>query len=1128
MSEIDRLEVAVEAEAKKANSELNKLIKRLEGVSSVLEKINSGGLESLGNSVEKFTKSVEGVSKIKTADINRLSRNITKISGSDNGNLSKLSHSLDSVGESMGTMKSSAAGVDSVVKQIEKLNMAQGKGLSGVDYSSIGADRDFSGNFNELNAEISKTESQLDRLLQKEEKFNTLGTSDTSKQYLSLQYDIAAACNWLDTLYSKQSAINNQNESSEPTYEHHLIPGRVFQSFDELQQALNNLNSSNGLDSVEMDIKELAASAEPLQKIAQEIDSIGDSFNETSQDSNSFSTQMNNTASLISRIPEMLRNLPTALRGAFASEPVDKSNSKIQNLVSSIDRYKDAIKSLEGQGKYFGDSEYDSAYQKLSRLEAGLSKYKKQLAGTDTAQKKSSQASKKLGDSMDKSRKQAGGLSNTLTLLKMSLMYSLVFKAFAGIGTAFSEGYQNLALYSSEFNKTASSLMSSLTQLKNSWITAFAPIITYVTPVLVKLIGYISQAVTYVGQFIASLTGQSTFIRAKAVQEDYAASLDKTGKAADKAAKSLLGFDEITLLNKNDSSGTDTATPGVAAPADMFEEVKIDSKVTDAVKKFKELLEPTEKALKNLYNNGFKKFKDFTATGAKDFYKNFLVPVGKWTLGKGLPKFFDTTNEILKNIDWKKLNSSLANFWDKLAPFTTNVGEGLLWFYDEVLNPVSKIVINESVINFIDSIANSLELINTAVGKLKSTGVGKVLGEIFSSLLIDKVKDFSNWLDKFAGSIESVNELIKKPNFKTYKDAVIDAADAIFNSPVGKNPVWKAIINGLKTVDIEGWFNKDVKPWFTKERWDGLIESAKLSISQWGDKISTWWGDVKNAFKKKGSDIVEGFKTGYDNVKSEFQKWLQGKPTEILNWFGDIKTKFQTKGRHILDGIKDGWENAKKDFTAWIQTKPSDIVTWFGDIKTKFQGKGKNIIDGIQSGWDNGWKDFKEWLSDLPSKIANAIGSLQSIGKDMINDFIKGFKSMSLPKIKVNISYETTGLLASAGKALGLDGWPKLNLGFYESGGFPNMGQMFVARESGPELVGSMGGRSNAVANNYQIEAGIEEAAYRGFMRALSESDPSSNVNVTLEGEAKGLFKLVKREDDAYKGRTGRSAFADA
>jgi len=61
--------------------------------------------------------------------------------------------------------------------------------------------------------------------------------------------------------------------------------------------------------------------------------------------------------------------------------------------------------------------------------------------------------------------------------------------------------------------------------------------------------------------------------------------------------------------------------------------------------------------------------------------------------------------------------------------------------------------------------------------------------------------------------------------------------------------------------------------------------------------------------------------------------------------------------------------------------------------------------------------------------------------------------------------------------------------GVFASGGFPDEGQMFIAREAGPEMVGQIGGRT-AVANNDQIAEGISEAVYNAFMRANGNERP--------------------------------------
>ena len=67
------------------------------------------------------------------------------------------------------------------------------------------------------------------------------------------------------------------------------------------------------------------------------------------------------------------------------------------------------------------------------------------------------------------------------------------------------------------------------------------------------------------------------------------------------------------------------------------------------------------------------------------------------------------------------------------------------------------------------------------------------------------------------------------------------------------------------------------------------------------------------------------------------------------------------------------------------------------------------------------------------------------------------------------------------------------------AGGFPSMGQMFIAREAGPELVGTIGG-STAVVNNDQIVDSVSSGVYRAVSSALKEGS-NSVVQVFIGNE---------------------------
>lgn len=68
----------------------------------------------------------------------------------------------------------------------------------------------------------------------------------------------------------------------------------------------------------------------------------------------------------------------------------------------------------------------------------------------------------------------------------------------------------------------------------------------------------------------------------------------------------------------------------------------------------------------------------------------------------------------------------------------------------------------------------------------------------------------------------------------------------------------------------------------------------------------------------------------------------------------------------------------------------------------------------------------------------------------------------------------------------------------FATGGFPDEGQLFMAREAGPELVGTMGGRT-AVANNQEITDGIRQAVYDAMTASNANGNNDVSVRVYLD-----------------------------
>lgn len=177
------------------------------------------------------------------------------------------------------------------------------------------------------------------------------------------------------------------------------------------------------------------------------------------------------------------------------------------------------------------------------------------------------------------------GLKN---VLKYTLGIRSLFAAVNKIRSAAVEGFQNLAQYSGETNNSISMLMSSLTQLKNSIAAAFAPILNVVAPILNTLIQKIISVFNVIGQLTSALTGNTTYIKAKKVQQDYAKSLNSNANSAKNAKKAneelkrtILSFDQINKMDDNSSSDSNSgiADTGGLSPSDMFETESIPSKI---------------------------------------------------------------------------------------------------------------------------------------------------------------------------------------------------------------------------------------------------------------------------------------------------------------------------------------------------------------------------------------------------------------------------------------------------------------------------------------------------------------------------------------------------------------------
>lgn len=322
------------------------------------------------------------------------------------------------------------------------------------------------------------------------------------------------------------------------------------------------------------------------------------------------------------------------------------------------------------------------------------------------------------------------------------------------------------------------------------------------------------------------------------------------------------------------------------------------------------------------------------------------------------------------------------------------------------------------------------------------------------------------------------------------------------------------ILAGLGTF-IVGVFTGDLEK--VKEGlqkiWDGIVN---LFSGLWGavggfisgfvDGVVGWfkslWQMLEPIVQNMINAIVNWFKSAWTNIQSAWagvKAWFSDLWTGIKNVFATVGTWFKTQFTTAWTGIKTAWSGVKTwfgDIWTGIKSKFSSAGTWFKTTFSTAWTNIKNVFSGWATFFSGLWTKIKTTFSGLGTKLGDAIGG--SV-KTAINGVLSTIEStinraVGLINGAIGVINKLPGVSVSRLATVKL---PRL-----ASGGFVDEGQLFIAREAGAEMVGSMNNRT-AVANNDQIVEGISAGVYSAVLAAMSQSNGGnkSSINVYLDGK---------------------------
>lgn len=727
-----------------------------------------------------------------------------------------------------------------------------------------------------------------------------------------------------------------------------------------------------------------------------------------------------------------------------------------------------------------------------------------------------------------------GGLKN---ILKYTLGIRSLFVLVNKLRSALVDGFKNLSQYSGETNNSLSMLMSSLTQLKNAFAAAFAPILNVVAPILNSIIQKIISVVNTFGQLTSALTGKTTYIKAKKVQQDYAKSLNSNAASATNAKKAneelqrtILSFDQINKMDDNSSSDSDNgiADTGGLSPSDMFDTQSIPSRIkgiADMIKQAWKNADFTDigtmvgnklnAALNSIPWDKIRNTCNKIAKSIATFLNGFIEAVD-WklvgnTFAQGINTVFDAANTFAENFHWKSLGDAIGNGvngalggldWNLIQETVHNIATGITDTLNSFIQTTDWALVGQSFGNGINTI---LDFFYTGINNFDWTGTGAALAEFVNNAI--------NTID-FVKLGQTVSDGVKG-----IFDFGIAAIEGVDWSTVGEK-VW----DGLAAIDWNGISDKFFE----------LLGAAFGGLSAFlGGFISDAVAGAQKYFQKKieecGGKISLGILKGIKDGIVGIGEWIVDHVfTPFIDGFKKAfgihspSTVMAEQGGFVISGLLKGVEDKAGNFFGYIKDIPGKTVNFIGDIKGKVHSKGTDIIQGLKEGFTDRWDSFTDILSELPNKIQDAVPNLFDVGAGIIQNFANGFSSIHIPMPHIGWDW--------SGGNINIGNWsfslPRFNLQWYAQGGFPEAGQLFMANEAGPELVGKMGNR-NAVANNNQIVEGIKAGVFEAVLDALNasgildrdDSEKEVVLELTVKTDSETLYKAVRKGKRKYDHR---------
>lgn len=459
-----------------------------------------------------------------------------------------------------------------------------------------------------------------------------------------------------------------------------------------------------------------------------------------------------------------------------------------------------------------------------------------------------------------------------------------------------------------------------------------------------------------------------------------------------------------------------------------------------------------------------------------DFYTQVLLPLGKWTLEKGMPELLDVFTAFNEKVDWDALRTRLSEFWDHLEPFAETVGEGLIIFIERVSDALADFINSEAFDNFLTKIEEWMDSVTPEDVADALVGIAEALIALKLAILgfgvISAVAGVLTTLTTFLSSIGTLGGMVIS-GAKLIGGGIVSILTAIGSIPAILAMVAAAVIGW----NIGEWINEKLfgvdTPSFTE-----MMEGIKSSFTDgsWREALHLWGEDIKADWTEIWGYVKEDFNNAI--LGQLLGSFTDGTWREALSlWGDDIYNAFVTLGER-----QEEWLNSLKE--KWSRT--------WNDIKGKIEGAIGSIRSTVGSAID--------WIRSTLDSLKSSFNFGTGVAGGRIFSPGKSARSMSVSAYAANPVYAALADMPIPGYATGQV--------------IPRSMKQHLA------ILGDNNRETEVVSPLSTIRQALrEEAVSLGLGGGNGQE---INLNLTVECEGYQLIRLLQKLDAEFFKQNGR------